>query len=120
MSREKDIPEELDPSECWSTSSPIAQVWAKARLMTKGREEAGDAQQTQWSYFFRVLGTVKATEDGHIAAFQTSFPSYEEKFFETARSRQGRAEQAPAHANEHLGQMIAYARVNGVAPPWSK
>ena len=27
---------------------------------------------------------------------------------------------ALAHANEHLGQMIAYARVNGVAPPWSK
>ena len=27
---------------------------------------------------------------------------------------------ALAHANEHLGQMIAYARVNGVRPPWSK
>jgi uncharacterized damage-inducible protein DinB len=27
---------------------------------------------------------------------------------------------ALAHANEHLGQMIAYARVNGVTPPWSK
>ncbi|MGC4050315.1 MAG: DinB family protein [Paludibaculum sp.] len=27
---------------------------------------------------------------------------------------------ALAHANEHLGQMIAYARMNGVAPPWSK
>jgi len=27
---------------------------------------------------------------------------------------------ALAHANEHLGQMIAYARVNGIAPPWSK
>jgi uncharacterized damage-inducible protein DinB len=24
------------------------------------------------------------------------------------------------HANEHYGQMIAYARVNGVTPPWSK
>lgn len=24
------------------------------------------------------------------------------------------------HMNEHLGQAIAYARVNGVAPPWSK
>ncbi len=22
------------------------------------------------------------------------------------------------HANEHMGQLIAYARVNGVAPPW--
>jgi uncharacterized damage-inducible protein DinB len=24
------------------------------------------------------------------------------------------------HANEHMGQLIAYARMNGVAPPWSK
>ena len=24
------------------------------------------------------------------------------------------------HANEHLGQLIAYARMTGVAPPWSK
>ena len=25
-----------------------------------------------------------------------------------------------AHVNEHMGQSIAYARVNGVVPPWSK
>jgi uncharacterized damage-inducible protein DinB len=25
-----------------------------------------------------------------------------------------------AHAHEHLGQAIAYARMNGVVPPWSK
>ncbi len=24
------------------------------------------------------------------------------------------------HANEHLGQLIAYARTSGVVPPWSK
>jgi uncharacterized damage-inducible protein DinB len=24
------------------------------------------------------------------------------------------------HANEHMGQLIAYARTTGVAPPWSK
>ena len=22
------------------------------------------------------------------------------------------------HANEHMGQLIAYARMNGIAPPW--
>jgi uncharacterized damage-inducible protein DinB len=27
---------------------------------------------------------------------------------------------ALAHANEHLGQIIAYARMNSVVPPWSK
>jgi uncharacterized damage-inducible protein DinB len=25
-----------------------------------------------------------------------------------------------AHNHEHLGQMIAYARMNGIVPPWSK
>ena len=25
-----------------------------------------------------------------------------------------------AHMNEHLGQSIAYARMNGVVPPWSR
>ena len=24
-----------------------------------------------------------------------------------------------SHSSEHLGQMIAYARMNGIAPPWS-
>jgi uncharacterized damage-inducible protein DinB len=23
------------------------------------------------------------------------------------------------HANEHMGQLVAYARINGVVPPWS-
>ena len=26
---------------------------------------------------------------------------------------------ATTHVHEHLGQMIAYARSNGVKPPWS-
>jgi len=24
------------------------------------------------------------------------------------------------HNNEHMGQLIAYARMNGIVPPWSK
>jgi uncharacterized damage-inducible protein DinB len=24
------------------------------------------------------------------------------------------------HANEHMGQLVAYARMTGVVPPWSK
>ena len=27
---------------------------------------------------------------------------------------------AIVHSNEHMGQMIAYARMSGVVPPWSK
>jgi len=24
------------------------------------------------------------------------------------------------HANEHMGQLVAYAHMNGVVPPWSQ
>jgi hypothetical protein len=24
------------------------------------------------------------------------------------------------HANEHMGQLVAYTRMNGIVPPWSK
>ncbi len=24
------------------------------------------------------------------------------------------------HANEHMGQLVAYARMNGIVPPWAK
>ena len=27
---------------------------------------------------------------------------------------------ATTHLHEHLGQLIAYARSNGVVPPWSR
>jgi uncharacterized damage-inducible protein DinB len=27
---------------------------------------------------------------------------------------------ALSHSNEHLGQLIAYARMNGITPPWSQ
>ena len=27
---------------------------------------------------------------------------------------------AQGHCNEHLGQLIAYSRMNGIAPPWSQ
>ena len=27
---------------------------------------------------------------------------------------------AQGHCNEHLGQLIAYARSNGITPPWSE
>jgi hypothetical protein len=27
---------------------------------------------------------------------------------------------ALGHSNEHLGRLIAYARMNGITPPWSE
>ena len=41
------------------------------------------------------------------------------KMFGTTTTRRGVLLTVVAHMHEHLGQSIAYARMNGVVPPWS-
>ncbi len=57
-------------------------------------------------------------------AVQESYPKIDQqkavKFLGHDATCEGVLVRALAHANEHLGQMIAYARMNGVVPPWSK
>ena len=40
-------------------------------------------------------------------------------FFGTATTRRGIFVSLDEHIGEHLGQAIAYARMNGITPPWS-
>ncbi len=42
------------------------------------------------------------------------------KFFGQTMSRRSMWVGTTTHLHEHLGQMVAYARSNGVVPPWSK
>ena len=41
-------------------------------------------------------------------------------FFGTATTRRGIFVNLDVHIGEHLGQAIAYARMNGITPPWSQ
>jgi len=41
-------------------------------------------------------------------------------FFGTATTQRGVLTFIDTHIAEHLGQAIAYARINGIVPPWSK
>jgi uncharacterized damage-inducible protein DinB len=41
-------------------------------------------------------------------------------FFGTATTRRGVLTFIDTHIAEHTGQLIAYARMNGIAPPWSR
>jgi uncharacterized damage-inducible protein DinB len=41
-------------------------------------------------------------------------------FFGQATTRRGVLTSLDAHIAEHEGQLIAYSRMNGIAPPWSK
>ena len=67
-----------------------------------------------------VVRWLKASFD----AVQENYPKIDKqkavKFLGHDATCEGVLLRALAHANEHLGQMITYARVNGVAPPWSK
>lgn len=40
--------------------------------------------------------------------------------FGTKTTKRGLLLMTAEHAGEHLGQLIAYARVNNITPPWSK
>jgi len=42
------------------------------------------------------------------------------QFFDTATTRRGVLTFIDTHIAEHMGQAIAYARMNGIVPPWSK
>ena len=41
-------------------------------------------------------------------------------FYGTKTTRRGVLVLMATHAHEHLGQSIAYARMNGIVPPWSR
>lgn len=63
-----------------------------------------------------------------FAAVRTAFEgatraqalSREAQFFGTPTTRRGVWTFLDVHIAEHLGQAIAYARVNGIVPPWSQ
>ena len=70
----------------------------------------------------KVLSTMKASFE-HVRNAIKSAPEADlgkmiKLFGEDATMRQAMMV-AANHAHEHLGQSIAYARMNGVAPPWS-
>ena len=76
----------------------------------------------------------KVTRDEIVADLDASFSHLEKALQGTTAARMGETvtffgQQTTAqrmwvatvtHLHEHLGQMIAYARSNGVTPPWSK
>ena len=76
----------------------------------------------------------KLTKDQIIAELEASFVHLHEamglttdtnmnetiKFFGRDWSRQRVMITTVTHLHEHLGQMIAYARSNSIAPPWSR
>jgi uncharacterized damage-inducible protein DinB len=70
----------------------------------------------------RALVELKKSFDylrGVVASEKDSDLDKPVKMYGTQTTRRGVLITALAHLHEHLGQSIAYARMNGVVPPWS-
>jgi uncharacterized damage-inducible protein DinB len=62
--------------------------------------------------FEQVQQTLENARPGNLA--------HDADFFGTATTERGVLAVLDTHIAEHLGQAIAYARMNGIVPPWSK
>lgn len=76
----------------------------------------------------------KLTKEDVVRAMTDSFKTVQEQlrsatnaslnrdvdFFGKATTRRGVLAALDVHIAEHMGQLIAYARMNGIVPPWSK
>ena len=92
---------------------------AAAGKPTTGMSEDGDVAQTDHaqiatqlkSSFGQIHALLAASSDADLNKPITMYgrqTTLRDAFLE-----------AVVHAHEHLGQLIAYARVNGIVPPWS-
>ena len=60
-----------------------------------------------------VIGAIKNLKDGDMAK-KVEFP------FPGSYTDMSAVLIAVGHSNEHLGQLVAYSRMNGITPPWSE
>jgi uncharacterized damage-inducible protein DinB len=81
---------------------------AKNETRSMSKEQIAVAVAASFEAVRKYLETARA---GNLASEIT--------FFGTPLTRRGVLVFLDTHAAEHLGQLIAYARVNGIAPPWS-
>ena len=71
----------------------------------------------------KVIEWLKRSLDGVREAHAAATPAElkkTEKFFDHQATDEGLYLRLLIHANEHMGQLVAYARINGVVPPWSE
>ena len=83
-------------------------------------ESAGDKLGLDKAHTLEALTQSFATARKAIEPLRSGGLSHDAEFFGTATTRRGVYVFMDTHIAEHLGQAIAYARMNGIVPPWSK
>jgi uncharacterized damage-inducible protein DinB len=81
-------------------------------LETKLKTKEEIAAALKQSYDL-IIGAVKNAKDAELAN-KVEFP------FPGEYTNMSSILISLAHSNEHLGQLIAYSRMNGIKPPWSE
>jgi uncharacterized damage-inducible protein DinB len=92
-------------------------------LGTKRPENTGLDMEKRITEKDRVIAGLKASFDHArkaVEAVPDSDLDKSVKFFGQDKTERQMLIRMLNHAHEHLGQSIAYARMNGVAPPWSE
>ena len=85
-------------------------------LKSSDMEKTVTAKPEVISWLKRSLDAVKTARVGLKAAdFERKV-----KFMNRDATVEGIYLRIIVHANEHMGQLVAYARMNGITPPWSE
>jgi len=63
--------------------------------------------------------SLDAVREAHLA-LKPGDPERKVHIYDRDATVEGMYLRILVHANEHMGQLIAYARMTGVVPPWSK
>lgn len=91
-----------------------------AALLTGAAPPARGTPITEPAQMQEALGSSYAAVKTALAGLSDSDLSAKVKIFGMDSTKQGAAMMLLSDQHEHLGQSIAYARSNGVVPPWSK
>ncbi len=67
-----------------------------------------------------VIKWLKASQEAVSKGYQGADRQKQVQFFGKTASADGVFLRILAHNSEHMGQSIAYARMNGIVPPWSQ
>jgi len=98
----------------------VAENKMLAALLTGAAPPARGTPITEPAQMQEALGSSYAAVKTALAGLSDSDLSAKVKIFGMDSTKQGAAMMLLSDQHEHLGQSIAYARSNGVVPPWSK
>lgn len=99
----------------WFASKLGAQIPADVKMETIEKDlKTKDAIEKELKRSYDLMiESIKNTKDASLAT-KVEFP------FPGEYTTMSAILISLTHSNEHLGQLIAYARMNGIKPPWSE